>query len=197
MHEAITVNIVLDKITKEKIELYSRYLGISFTATTKYMIAKQMKTFFFHKEKFESHWKKRRYRRKDTDFSETLKRYSLKVPYQFHQQLQEIAGELDIKVPGLLINMVRSELEQIFKDYEKNLAIPAEKIEKIKISKISTSNIFKKDLQVIAQQIGISENVLISNIIAEYLCQYYSEFDCDTYVNEEEEEKKRKDSNMW
>ncbi len=187
------INIVISDFVLNKLNLYVKYVGISRSACIAYFLSKQIRSFKYDKNNFFEKWNLRRFKSMATDSkydgaSEHSNRFAIAVSEELYDDLiwMKMKEQLDVSLPKLTTNMIIMELNDIFGDMEKDFSHRRNQIEKQELRhKIQISNIFLMRLDTISEKIGIPRHALISQAIAEYLINNYTEYDNNFYMDSE------------
>ena len=183
-----TINFTISIETDNKIKRYARYVNLQRPTCIRFFLSEQIINYNLQKSEFIDQWNKRRYKKIDNSelYGNHNVDYSFKVSDGMYKDLQTIKNDLQVSLNELVANMIQNEMKTIFADYDKNNVTSLKNIKQEEYrSNIHCSNVIKKDLNNIADVMGISLNALISHILMKYIIEHYNDYFDEQYIGED------------
>ncbi len=177
--EKITLSMRIPNKLSEQLELYAKLLNIKKPASIAYILKKQISLYNEDRSTFNDLMKNRRYKSPkatdNVDKIEHFERRTIKVSIELHDDLFYLANKLNMKNNELIINLIRNEFDLSFNYYVDNYSITVNSINCKNITNIPMSDLYHQQLTVLSDSIGISINMLASQIIGDYIRENYKE----------------------
>ena len=161
-----TINMKLPDSLFKDLDIYAQFHGIKIPAAIAFLLHNQVILHKTNKNNFEKRLNRRRF--KTSDDSAVIQR-SIKVSESLHNSLFDIADEYTLKTNELIINMLRTELEIRFQDFSVEQRLSNQKVQREHFLNVPTSDLCLVSIQNLADSIGISVNMLIAQIVGEYV----------------------------